>query len=228
MNSIYGIILSGGIGKRMNSGVPKQFLPLAGESILRHTVRNFKSWGLFKALVIVAPESFIEKTESELGDLLDGQDRIVIGGSTRHESTLRGIQAFQYENDLLVFHDAARPFVTSKDLDEVTHSALEYGSSTLAEKVSETLVNAKGHVVDSIVDRETVYTIKTPQAIHSSALDALLKNPMKQEPTDLCSWTSSIGLKTAIRISNPYNIKITIDSDLEKATVYSKLFSQMD
>ena len=228
MNSIYGILLSGGTGKRMNSEIPKQFLHLNGESILRHSVRNFKKWGLFKAIVLVAPELYIEKTENEISDLLEGQDRIVIGGSNRHESTLRGIEAFRYDNDLLVFHDAARPFVTSKDLDEVTNSALEFGSSTLAEKISDTMVSGRGDLVESIVDRESVYAIKTPQAVHSSILKSLLEIPMNKEPTDLCSWVSLIGLKTALRISNPFNIKITIDSDLEKASVFSKLFSQMD
>ncbi len=228
MNSIYGILLSGGTGKRMNSEIPKQFLPLNGESILRHTVRNLKKWSLFKAIVVVAPELYIEKTETEISDLLEGQDRIVMGGSTRHESTIRGIEAFRYDNDLLVLHDAARPFITSKDLDEVTNSALEFGSSTLAEKISETLVRGKGYLVDSIVDREFVYAIKTPQAVHSSILKSLLEIPMNREPTDLCSWASLIGLKTALRISNPFNIKITIDSDLEKASIFSKLFNQMD
>lgn len=228
MNSIYGIILSGGMGKRMNSEIPKQFLQIEGESILRHTVRNFKKWSLFKAIVVVAPELYIEKTETEISDLLEGHDRIVMGGSTRHESTLRGIEAFQYDNDLLVLHDAARPFVTSKDLDEVTNSALEFGSSTLAEKISDTLVSGRGELVESIVDRDLIYAIKTPQSIHSSVLKSLLEIPMNREPTDLCSWASLIGLKTALRISNPYNIKITIDSDLKKASVFSKLFSQMD
>ncbi len=228
MNSIYGIILSGGVGSRMNSNIPKQFLSLDGDSILRHSVKNLKKWGLFKAIVIVAPEAFIEKTELELSDILDNNDRIVIGGSTRHESTLNGISAFNYENDLLVFHDAARPFVTSKDLDEVTNSALEYGSSTLAEKISETIVNSALGCVESIINRENAFTIKTPQAIHSSLLKKLLGVKYSIEPTDLCSWTSVIGLKTAIKISNPYNIKITTNDDLQKAELYSKVFSILE
>jgi 2-C-methyl-D-erythritol 4-phosphate cytidylyltransferase len=228
LNSIYGIILSGGIGKRMKYDTPKQFLTLDGDSILRHSIKNFKKWGLFKAIVIVAPEAYIEKTESELSDILDDNDRIVIGGSTRHESTLNGISAFNYENDLIVFHDAARPFVTPKDLDEVTNSALEYGSSTLAEKISETLVNSSLNCVESIINRENAYSIKTPQAIHSSLLKNLLDAKYSIEPTDLCSWTSLIGVKTAIKISNPYNIKITTNDDLQKAELFSKAFSILE
>jgi 2-C-methyl-D-erythritol 4-phosphate cytidylyltransferase len=228
LNSIYGIILSGGVGKRMGSDTPKQFLSLDGESILRHSIKHFKKWGLFKAIVIVTPEAYIEKTESELSDILDDNDRIMIGGNTRHESTLNGISAFNYENDLLVFHDAARPFVTSKDLDEVTNSALEFGSSTLAEKISETIVNSNVNCVDSIINRENAFSIKTPQAIHSSFLKKLLEVKYTNEPTDLCSWTSLIGLKTAIKISNPYNIKITTNDDLKKAELFSKAFSILE
>lgn len=225
MNSIYGIILSGGMGTRMGSHLPKQFLKLNEESILRHTVRRFKDWGLFKFIVIVVPEEYVVQTEEEIGDLLDGNDKIVIGGETRHQSTLNALKSLQTNGDIIVLHDAARPFITSKDLDEICNGTIEFGAATLAEKVNETLVNTSGATVTDIVDRSTVYSIKTPQAFHSSLLKSLLECHYSSEPTDLCSWLLQIDLKPAIKISNPFNIKITVPEDIKIANLYQNVFS---
>lgn len=228
MNSVYGIILSGGLGKRMNSEIPKQFLKINGESIIRHTVRNFKNWGLFKNIVIVAPEDYLEQTESELSDLLENNDRIIEGGQTRHESTLKGLSANSYENDIIVIHDGARPFVTSKEIDEITNSVLEFGASSLSEKVSETLVSSLNNKVNTIINRDNAFAIKTPQAFHSSLLKSLLEVKQVSEITDLCTWLIQIGIKVSLIESNPYNIKITTKEDLTKAEYYFSLFSKQE
>jgi 2-C-methyl-D-erythritol 4-phosphate cytidylyltransferase len=212
----------------MNSEIPKQFLKLKDESIIRHTVRNFKKWGLFKSIVVVAPEEYIEQTEKELSDLLDDYDRIVEGGETRHDSTLKGLNAFSYENDIIVIHDGARPFVTSEDIDVVTNSVLEFGASSLATKVSETLVSSINNKVNSIINRENAFTIKTPQAFHSSLYKSMLNVKQESEITDLCSWLIQIGVKVELKESNPYNIKITNREDLSKAEFYLSLFSKRD
>lgn len=209
----------------MNSEIPKQFLKIQDQSIIRHTVKNFKNWGLFKALIIVSPAEFIEKTEKELDDLLDPTDRIIEGGKSRHDSTLNGLTALKFDNDLIVIHDAVRPFVTSKDLDEVTNGALEFGASTLAEKVNETLVRGENQKVSLIIDRENVFSIKTPQVLHSSILKDLLSVELNEDPTDLCSWLKALNIKPVLKESNPLNIKITTNTDLIKAENFIKLFS---
>ena len=212
----------------MNSEIPKQFLKINGESIIRHTVRNFKNWGLFKNIVIVAPEDYIEQTESELSDLLENNDRIIEGGQTRHESTLKGLSANSYENDIIVIHDGARPFVTSKEIDKITNSVIEFGASSLSEKVSETLVSSLNNKVNTIINRDNAFAIKTPQAFHSSLLKSLLEVKQASEITDLCTWLIQIGIKVSLIDSNPYNIKITTKEDLSKAEYYFSLFSKQE
>ena len=144
----------------MNSEIPKQFLKINGEAVIRHTVRNFKNWGLFKNIVVVAPLDYIEQTELELSDLLEYNDRIIEGGQTRHESTLRGLSANSYENDIIVIHDGARPFITPKEIDEITNSVLEFGASSLSEKVSETLVSSLNNKVNTIINRDNALQLK--------------------------------------------------------------------
>lgn len=209
----------------MEANLPKQFLKLKGESILRHSVRRFKDWGLFKFIVVVAPEEYVLQTEKEIEDILDGNDKIVIGGDTRHKSTLEGLKSIQPNSDIIVLHDAARPFITSNDLDEVCNGTVEFGAATLAEKINETLVKTTENLVTEIVDRNTVYSIKTPQAFHSSLLESLLSCECKKEPTDLCSWLLEINRKPSIKLSNPLNLKITVPDDLKIAELYQTIFS---
>jgi 2-C-methyl-D-erythritol 4-phosphate cytidylyltransferase len=225
MNNIYGIILSGGSGSRMQSQIPKQFLPLNGMPILAHSVKIFKDWGFFKSIVVVANEEYISQTEEVLAVYLDPYDRIVSGGKTRHESTLAGIDSLpKDENDLLLIHDAARPFVSGNELHELCDVALKWGSATLADRVQETIVQSSEDRVKSILDRDSIYLIKTPQALHTSLLKLLDSVTPEEPPTDLCSWLSHIGVKPGIVNSNPFNIKITKKEDLHIAEAYLSLF----
>ncbi|MCB1177887.1 MAG: 2-C-methyl-D-erythritol 4-phosphate cytidylyltransferase [Leptospiraceae bacterium] len=227
MNNIFGIILSGGTGSRMNSSLPKQFLQVNEIPLIAHSAKVFKEWGFIKSLIIVANESYIEETERALYDILEQNDRIVTGGDSRHASTLCGIDSVVTdENDILIFHDAARPFVSEKELHELCDIALKWGSATLAEKVNETIVETLEDRVESILNRDKIHTIKTPQALHTSLLKLLDKVEMEEEPTDLCSWVSHIGVKPGIVPSNPFNIKITKESDLEIANAYYPLFER--
>ncbi|MDX1959453.1 MAG: IspD/TarI family cytidylyltransferase [Leptospiraceae bacterium] len=227
MNYIYGIILSGGTGTRMSSSVPKQFLKLKNEELLRHSVKAFQNWGLCKSIVVVANEEHIKQTEEILSDLLSPNDRIVTGGNTRHASTLLGLSAINFsKNDVILIHDGARPFLSDKELHEITNEILKFGSATLASKVSETVVSSNENKVEKILDRDSIWLIKTPQGLHSSLLELLLKQDLESEPTDLCSWTESIGVKPRLIASNPFNLKITFKEDLELAESYWNQFIQ--
>jgi 2-C-methyl-D-erythritol 4-phosphate cytidylyltransferase len=219
MNNIHCILLSGGTGARMNTDIPKQFLKIGNETILYRTVSVFKEWGLSKSCVIVVNSDYIEKSENELSPILDEYDRIVIGGNTRHKSVIAGLSSCRYdENDVIIFHDVARPFVTKEDLDNIVHSTLQFGAATLIGEISETLVRSEKNIVQDIIERNTTYLVKTPQAIHASALKELMKIDFSNEdPTDLCSWVLKIGLKPVQVNSNPYNIKITKKEDLDLA-----------
>jgi 2-C-methyl-D-erythritol 4-phosphate cytidylyltransferase len=225
MNNIYAIILSGGIGSRMGSSLPKQFLKLKGLPILAHSVQRFVNWGLCKSLVIVSHPNYIEITEEILSPYLGVNDKIIEGGQTRHESFLNGIKALNLNNDIIFIHDAARPFFTQKELFELVDTTLKWGSASLGVKPTETLVLAEEDKTQQILPREKIYLIKTPQCLHSSLLDILLLEEKEEShPTDLCSWALSKKIFTRIVDSNPYNMKITQKEDLQIAEVLYPLF----
>ena len=82
--------------------------------------------------------------------------------------------------------------------------------------------------VEGILNREEINLIKTPQSLHTSLLQILLKEKMEEDPTDLCSWALQFGVKTYLIRSNPFNMKITREGDLEMADRYYDLFKQLE
>lgn len=226
MNNIYAIILSGGAGSRMGGDVPKQFLQLNGSPILTHSVQRFINWGLCKKIVIVSHPDFLLKTEEILSPFLGQEDRIVEGGSDRHASFLKGLEVLNFDkSDIVLVHDAARPFFTEKELYELVDTTLQWGSASLGSKPTETLVHAEGNKTKEIIDRDKTYLIKTPQCFHTSILEILFsENNGPERPTDLSSWTLPNNIFTRIVDSNPYNLKITQREDLKIAEAYFDLF----
>lgn len=229
MNNIFGIILSGGSGSRMKTTKPKQFSNLRDLTLLEHSVKSFNDWGFFKSIVVVSNLDFIEETENTIAKYLLANDRIVPGGSTRHESCLRGLEALHYDDkDIIVFHDSARPFFLKSELHAVANAAVMYGTASMADNVSETVVSCNEGKVESILNRDDINLIKTPQALHTSLLNILLKEKLEEDPTDLCSWALQFGVKTYLIKSNPFNMKITREGDLEIAEKYYDLFKQLE
>ncbi|MCG6194424.1 2-C-methyl-D-erythritol 4-phosphate cytidylyltransferase [Leptospira sp. FAT2] len=225
---IYVLILAGGTGTRMGSEIPKQFLEFAGEPILVHTLKKFQTWGKQKRIVLVSHFESIPKTESICGPHLRDNDRIVEGGETRHASMLRGLAALEIQSeDVILIHDAARPFVLSKELDLLCDSVRENGIATLASRTSETVLEESNGRTASFLDREHIWFMKTPQGIRGDVLKELLSLSSDSTPTDLCSWALSGGKKSAIVESNPFNLKITRKEDLELAELYGGLFEKL-
>jgi 2-C-methyl-D-erythritol 4-phosphate cytidylyltransferase len=222
--SIHAVLLAGGEGKRLGGNRPKQFLTLAEESLLQRSVRRFRSWGFLKNLILVSHPDYIEDTEKEVGHLLIEGDRIVEGGVSRHDSSLRGLHGLGENNaktgDFVFFHDVARPFFLHSDLDSLVKSARINGASTLAVPCSDTLVHSSKLTVESYLPRDGVWQVKTPQIASYSDLVEMEKSSLEIEPTDLCTWRLTLGKPTGIVTTKEWNMKVTHPGDLDLAKVY--------
>ncbi|MCW7472669.1 2-C-methyl-D-erythritol 4-phosphate cytidylyltransferase [Leptospira levettii] len=219
MNNLYAILLAGGTGSRMGSDVPKQFLKLRGESLLRHSVKRFKRFGLLKSITVVSHPDWVLETEKELEDLLEPNDCIVEGGETRHLSTLNGIQSISYdEKDIFFIHDVARPNFKQNELYQLVEQTKIFGGASLVCPVTESLVRVKLHqnYSQEPLKREEVYAVKTPQAVAGFMLKDLLVDPLpenpKHHPTDLCTWMGE--RRVGIVETDFHNTKVTSPGDL--------------
>ncbi|PKA27292.1 2-C-methyl-D-erythritol 4-phosphate cytidylyltransferase [Leptospira levettii] len=219
MNNLYAILLAGGTGSRMGSDVPKQFLKLRGESLLRHSVKRFQRFGLLKSITVVSHPDWVLETEKELEDLLEPNDCIVEGGETRHLSTLNGIQSISYdEKDIFFIHDVARPNFKQNELYQLVEQTKIFGGASLVCPVTESLVRVKLHqnYSQEPLKREEVYAVKTPQAVAGFMLKDLLVDPLpenpKHHPTDLCTWMGE--RRVGIVETDFHNTKVTSPGDL--------------
>jgi 2-C-methyl-D-erythritol 4-phosphate cytidylyltransferase len=225
----YFILLSGGSGIRMKAALPKQFLELARKPVILHSAEVFCNWKKHAGFICVANQEYIKETEIALDSIrikLEKENnifRVVSGGENRHASTLSGIQAV-IENikdeDLMFFHDAARPLLLEYELEllfEVFYKNPSIEIASLVSYVTETLVmgNSLPGLMTKSLNRNQIFTVKTPQVIKVSSLKKLTKSSPSMEFTDLLTWGEASGIMGSLVEADDDNIKLTKISDLE-------------
>lgn len=226
---IAAIIPAAGMGSRMGTDVPKQFLELNGVPILVQTVSRFLQVSDIHSIVIALPAE--HRTFAELVFQKHfSQDqyqrlRLVTGGSTRQESVLAGLNALPPETGFVLVHDGARPFVSLPMIERCLQACLRYGAAIVAVPVRDTIkqVNSSREITGT-VDRSRLWQAQTPQA---AAIDLLRKayefaRRDGFEGTDEASLLEYAGIPVYVVEGSEENIKITRPDDLKLATNINK------
>jgi len=161
---IVAIVAAGGRGTRLGAGVPKQLLTIGGESILRRSVRLFAEHPRIDEVVVVLPPDLAGDVPADL-DLPGKPVRVVAGGARRQDSVRHGFDAVRGRADIVVIHDAARPFASAGLISRTIDAALESGAALAALAASDTVKLTSGapgaepFVVERTVPRERVFLI---------------------------------------------------------------------
>lgn len=168
-----GIILAGGSGHRIGGNIPKQFLPLAGKTILEHTVSIFNSHPEITQIFIVTHAQYQEETKR----LLQGNDfskvtQILTGGKERYHSTLSALRACPANECNLIIHDAVRPLVSPQMISACIRALEETEACSTAIPATDTIFvsDQSGKYVSEIPDRNFLFNVQTPQAFRKSIL----------------------------------------------------------
>ncbi|WP_436862077.1 D-ribitol-5-phosphate cytidylyltransferase [Staphylococcus caeli] len=226
---IYGGILAGGIGSRMgNVPLPKQFLDLDGKPILVHTVEKFLLTSEFDKIYIATPQKWISHTKDTLRkhNIDDERVEVVQGGSDRNETIMNIINAAEAEHginddDVIVTHDAVRPFLTRRIIKENIDNVLEYGAVDTVITATDTIITSEnGDSIQSIPVRSEMYQGQTPQSFNVNLLRNSyneLSDDDKQIMTDACKILVVANKKVKLVMGELYNIKITTPYDLKVA-----------
>ncbi|TXS93646.1 2-C-methyl-D-erythritol 4-phosphate cytidylyltransferase [Parahaliea aestuarii] len=223
--ALYAVIPAAGIGRRMGGGLPKQYLPLAGEPLLAHSLRALLNCAdIRRVAVALHPE---DEWAGSLPALADPRVLRVTGGAERADSVLAGLdglQEFAYEKDWVLVHDAARPCLAARDLqaliDAVT--AVDEGG-ILAQPVVDTLKRAvDGRQVEATVDRHHYWRAQTPQMFRLGELRAALVDALAAgvAVTDEASAMEWAGHPVQLVEGSPANLKVTVAADLPLAEWY--------
>ena len=159
---VFGVILAGGIGSRMgNVEKPKQYLNLGGKPVIIHTVEKFFVNSNFDEVIILCPPSWIGHTKNLVKKYLNNDKKVVVieGGETRNETIMASVTYIEEkygvtDDTIIVTHDAVRPFVTHRILNENIQAARDYGACDTVVSAADTIVQRteEGHMIADIPD----------------------------------------------------------------------------
>jgi 2-C-methyl-D-erythritol 4-phosphate cytidylyltransferase len=218
---IWFVVPAAGASRRLGGSTPKQYLPLAGRSVIEHTLGILISHsGIAGGVVVLAPE---DRDWRELPAQLRDAVSTAIGGRERCHSVLAGLQALKSasEDDWVVVHDAARPCLPASDLQRLIDAcSSDPVGGLLAVPVADTLKRGDGAGrVAQTVARDRLWRAQTPQMFRLGQLTRALDRAIAagEAPGDEATAMEAAGLKPLLVEGSPLNIKITHPADLEFA-----------
>lgn len=228
---IFGAILAGGSGTRMHiSSLPKQFLPIADKPIIIHTLEKMLLCPRFDCIFIGVHSSWL----SHMNDLLEKYDidtdlvKVIPGGKSRNDTIFNVIAEIDKEfgesaEHIIVTHDAVRPFITVRMLEDNIDAAKENGACDTVIPATDTIVVSKnGNSISEIPDRSFMYQGQTPQSFKIGILKELygkLSPNQKQSLTDACKICVLNEYPVSLVNGDTSNIKITTVSDYNIAQI---------
>ena len=221
------IICAGGIGERMDAGKPKQFIEIdGGSSIIRKSVDAFRSEeirGLADVIVVTAPAGFEKETGKLVNENATAEDGaflkadIITGGRERQDSVRNALDYLDglglEDDDIVLIHDGARPYVTAETIRKVTEKAFDEGAAIAAVPVKDTIRDKES----GTLDRSRLYSVQTPQGFRFRLIYDAVRKACEDGfyGTDDGSLAERAGVMPVIVEGSYSNIKITTPEDLK-------------
>jgi 2-C-methyl-D-erythritol 4-phosphate cytidylyltransferase len=212
------IILGGGVGKRVQGEIPKQFLPLDKRPMIVHTVGAFQQSPSIDAIVVVVPQGWEQRCSDELLPY-HKVTGVITGGETRQLSCWQALQYLAADPpSIVVIHDAARPLVTGEMIEQAAREG-ENGM-TFGLPVTDTIVECRDGAISTVLSREQLRQIQTPQAFSFQTLWEAHRQALEdgiRDASDDAGLVLRVGNQVQVIEGDPRNIKITGPADLELA-----------
>jgi 2-C-methyl-D-erythritol 4-phosphate cytidylyltransferase/2-C-methyl-D-erythritol 2,4-cyclodiphosphate synthase len=214
------IIAAGGSGRRVGGAVPKQLLDLGGRSVLARSVGAFDAHPSVSDLIVALPPDLVAGGPSMVGPVA-GHVRFVAGGTSRQDSVALAFDEVPNETDVVLVHDAARPFVSEAVITRAIEAAAAYGAAIAGMPVSDTVKRVAAGADPIVVEtlpREAIFLAQTPQAFRRDVLgDAVALGRTGVEATDEAGLAERAGHEVRVVAGEAGNVKITTAADLEQA-----------
>ena len=236
------IIPAAGLGTRMASvpsiktkkpAATKQFTELGGTPILIHTLRKFAESPEVSDIYIALRENEIEgfgaRLQKEAKEVVQKTIHLVAGGEHRQHSVGNAMNSFSLsDDDIVLVHDAVRPFVTGEIIRDVIRAAEKYGAAIAGlpavDTVKQVERTSEGALITATLPRERVVLAQTPQAFRYDVLKKAFDEAAADGfmGTDEASLVERSGHAVAVVMGSPRNIKITAPADMELAEFFLK------
>jgi 2-C-methyl-D-erythritol 4-phosphate cytidylyltransferase len=223
----------GAKGKQKKTPPSKQFTELGGTPILIHTLRKFAAVDAVSEIWIALRENeiagFRTRLELEATDVLNKKVELVVGGEHRQQSVENALNAVAAAgSDIVVVHDAVRPFVTSEIIQQVIEATQKYGAAIAGlpavDTVKQVERTAEGALIKGTIPRAGIVMAQTPQGFRYSVIKKAFDEASADGflGTDEASLVERSGHDVAVVMGSPRNIKITAPADMQLAEFYLK------
>jgi len=226
---VFGAILAGGIGSRMGTtDKPKQFIEIGGKPIIVYTVEVFCNNRNIDKVIILCPDDWIEYTRDIFAEypLINDKAVVISGGEKRNDTIMNAVSYIEEhygidEESLIVTHDAVRPFVTQRIINDNIKEAGKADACDTVIAATDTIVqSADGVNISDIPDRSKLYQGQTPQTFNAGAFKDLYNSMTDAEKgmlTDAAKVFLLKGKNVCLVKGETTNIKVTYPSDLRLA-----------
>jgi len=226
------IIIAGGVGSRVGSNIPKQFIPIDGKPILFYTLEGFQRHEMVDEIVLVCIDGWqddVRKWAEEYG--ISKLVNIVKGGSSGQESIRNGVYSLEgrlNDDDIVIIHDGIRPLVDPTVLSDVIAKCRQYGNGVTSLPYNEQIFLIDDEISTvKYIPRETLRRVSTPQAYRFGKLDSSYHIAFEKEIGIYgSSYTNTMMVELGERLyfaaGSDKNIKITTPDDVEWFRTYVK------
>lgn len=214
----------------MGAGTPKQFLELGGEPLVIFTLRRLAACAAITDFILATRGEELTSLEDRVGKARLGRPaRVVHGGDTRQQSVANALAQVAPETEIVLVHDAVRPFVTPAQIDRLIIEARTRGAAILGIPAIDTVKEVKRAslpedvaLITSTIPRERIVLAQTPQAFQYAILRKAFARAKQDDVTasDEASLVERIGREVFVVLGSERNLKITRPSDMDLARFY--------
>jgi 2-C-methyl-D-erythritol 4-phosphate cytidylyltransferase len=215
----YAVILAGGKGLRLGGDVPKQLLPLGGKPVIRWSAQTFHSVDEIDKIIVVGEKNSLIKIreilpQSDFSKIIN----FIEGGIERSDSSYNALVSGEFShNDIFLFHDAARPFITPEIIKSLVAEVKDSGAAGVYIPAVDTVTIAENNSVSHIPERKDVFYAQTPQGfrydIIKNAHEKYRGGGLNIKVTDDVSLVMAAGHNVKLVNGSVLNFKITTDFD---------------
>ncbi|MBI1836010.1 MAG: 2-C-methyl-D-erythritol 4-phosphate cytidylyltransferase [Flavobacteriia bacterium] len=218
------IITAGGIGKRMESSIPKQFLELKGLPILMHTIQRFSNVEPACQILVTLPSDWISFWEELLvKHVFTIKHEVIQGGIERYDSIKNALSKCHFE--FIGIHDGVRPFVSNQTISNCLNLVQEKGNAIPTLDLKESLRQINVNSVSKAVKRSEFVHVQTPQFFNKEIISNAYKIPFHTAITDDASLVEEAGFDIHLCAGNEENIKITTPLDLKIGELFVDFYN---
>lgn len=224
--NVTAIIVSAGKGTRMGSEIPKQYMTIAGKTILETTLYKFDRDKLIDEIILVVNREDIDYVREEIASNYEKVKVVLKGGKTRTESVYEGIKRLSENCKVVLIHDGVRPFISYRLINTCVEKAYKHKACVPVIDVIDTIKEVRNSYVEKTLDRAILKAVQTPQAFDADLIRNCYEKAINEDIsfTDDASIVEYYGHKVKTVEGLSRNIKITTPLDLRVAEIFASIY----